>query len=81
MKKPKRKRDLTAMEIADLSKRGLTDEADRVLARQAKRFFGTPEPPDERDEPRAFFEAAKRALARDKEPDFPEAKPRRGASS
>lgn len=60
MKKPKRKRDLTATEIADLRKRGLRGEADHELARQAKRFFSTPEPPDERAERRAFFELAKR---------------------
>jgi hypothetical protein len=81
MKERKHKRDLTAVEIADLRKRGLREEADCELARQAERFFSTPEPPDERAERKASFEAAKRAWARDKEPDFPEAEPRRGASS
>jgi hypothetical protein len=92
MNKGKRKRDLPLDELSELQQLGRHDEVERELERQAKRFFSTPEPPDERAERRAFFEAAKRVLARDPEPDFPEAehfsdpkcsktKPRRGASS
>jgi hypothetical protein len=73
VKKHTPRRHSATDKVAELRKLGQHDEARRELERQAKRFYSSPEPPDERAERRAFFEAAKRALARDPEPDFPEA--------
>jgi hypothetical protein len=57
------------------------DEVNRELARQAKRFFSQPETAEERAERRAFVEAAKTALARHDDSEFPEFERRRRARS
>lgn len=50
--------------VNELLKRGLEQELEEELARQAKQFFAVPNP-DERAEREAFFNLTKQSWARD----------------
>jgi hypothetical protein len=50
--------------VNELLQRGLEQELEEELARQAQQFFAKPDP-DEREEREAFFKLTKKSWARD----------------